>query len=66
MDEVLESEQKISHNPDWLTLEDPTLEDPARNIWPNRKKKCSWEAECTGNFDVPIIIAQEHLTEKSA
>lgn len=47
LDEVLESERKISTNPDWLTLE--VEEDPSRNIWPNRKKKCSWEAECTGS-----------------
>ncbi|OXA56788.1 Death-associated protein kinase related [Folsomia candida] len=60
LDEVLESEQKISHNPDWLTLEDPTLEDPARNIWPNRKKKCSWEAECTG----AVLRALDQLERK--
>ncbi|ODM97658.1 Death-associated protein kinase related [Orchesella cincta] len=47
LDEVLENERKISTNPDWLTLE--VEEDPSRNIWPNRKKKCSWEAECTGS-----------------
>lgn len=58
LDEVLENEQKISYNPDWLTLE--VDEDPTRNIWPNRKKKCSWEAECTG----AVLRALDQLERK--
>jgi serine/threonine protein kinase len=47
LDEVLENERMTSCNPHWLTLE--IDEDPSiRNIWPNRKMKCSWEAECAG------------------
>jgi len=44
----LESEQKTSSNPDWLTLEIEE-EHLGRHIWPNRKKMKSWEAECAGS-----------------
>lgn len=58
LDEVLENEQKISSNPDWLTLE--IEQDESKYIWPNRKKKCSWEAECAG----AVLRALDQLEKK--
>jgi hypothetical protein len=59
---VLETERKANRpQADWLTLE--VEEDPSKApvIWPNRRLKCSWEAECGG----AVLRALDQLEKRS-